>query len=330
MIKMQQVAERAGVSVATVSRVMSGAATVNADHRDRVLQAVADLGYRPNRLARNLRRQTTDTIGVVVSEIENPHFTEMVRVVEEVAAARGFRVLLCNTDERPAKQDESLRILAADRVAGVVLVPTDPTAAEISMLLDAGVPVVAFDRAVADPRADVVVMDNVDGARRATELLLAAGHARVGFVGGLAGMQTGAERLAGYERAMIGHGLPPLVADGGFRIDGGARAATELIDGDGSVTALVVANNLMTIGVLRALRGRGRRIPDDVALVAIDDPAWAELIDPPLTTLAQPVRRMAETAADVLFDRIAGARTLATRVVFQGELRLRRSSGPAS
>lgn len=329
MVQIKQVAERAGVSSATVSRVLSGSSPVTPENRDRVLRAVADLGYRPNRLARNLRRRTTETIGVVVSDIENPHFTSMVREVEDAVYRRGFRVLLCNTDERASKQRDYLEVLIAERVIGVILVPTDPAGPEIGHLLDTGIPLVAFDRAVADPRADAVVIDNVETGRRATEHLLQAGHQRVGFVGGLATMQTGAERQAGYEAALEARGLSPCSVDGAFRIDRAEQATAALLADGEAITALVVANNLMTIGALRAVRARRLRVPEDLALVAIDDPPWAELVDPPLTAMAQPVRRMAETAVALLFERIGGARGQTKHVVLDSELRVRRSCAAA-
>jgi DNA-binding LacI/PurR family transcriptional regulator len=329
MAKLKEVAARAGVSPATVSRVLSGAPSVSPTYRERVLQAATELDYRPNRLASNLRRQKTETIGVVVSDIENPHFTEMVRAVESAAFGRGYRVILCNTDETAEKQQAYLEVLAEEQVAGIILVPSDPAGTEIARLLAGGVPIVAFDRRVADPRADAVIIDNAGGGRRATEYLLESGHERIGFVGGRADIQTGAERLAGYEAAMTERGLRPRSASGAFRIEGGMAATEELLSADGApITALIVANNLMTIGAVRALRARGLRVPEDVGLVAIDDPFWAELVDPPLTTLAQPIQEMAESAVELLFNRIEGdARTQPTCQVFSFALRARGSCG---
>lgn len=321
---MREVALHAGVSPATVSRVLTGAAPVRDAHRERVLAAVAELGYRPNRLARNLRRQRAEMIGVVVSDIENPHFTEMVRAVEDAAYRKGFRVLLCNTDESADKQRAYLEVLAQERPLGVILAPTDPGGAEIGALLDHGIPVVAFDRVVDDPRADAVIANNVDAGRRATEHLMRAGHRRIGFVGGREDVETGAERLQGYREALGGR--EPLVAGGDFRIEGGETATAALLAHE--PTALVIANNLMTIGTLRALRAAEKAVPSGVALVAIDDPFWAELTEPPLTTLAQPVRRMADEAMRLLLGRIGHARRrVPKRAVYEFELRVRRSCG---
>jgi len=266
-------------------------------------------------------------IGVVISDIENPHHAEMVRAFEDAAHERGYRVLLCNTDESSSKQRDYLEVLAAERVLGVVLVPSDPGAREISDVLDLGIPIVAFDRAVVDPRADAVLAGNVAAAREATRHLLEAGHRRIGLVSGPPGFGTGAERLAGYEAAMGSAGLPGVWADGGFRIEGGRRATEELLAAHGDLSAVVVANNLMTIGVLQAVRERTLRVPDDLALVAIDDPFWAALLEPPLTTLAQPVRAMADAAMRLLVERVSGGRTEPRHTLFDFELRVRSSCG---
>lgn len=327
-MRIKDVAERAGVSPATVSRVLNDIASVGPEYRERVLRAIDEMGYRPNRLASNLRRQKAEIIGVVVSDIENPHFTQMVRAVEDAAFRKGYRVLLCNTDEAPQKQKAYLEMLAAERVMGVVISASDPGGEEISGLMDLGIPVIAFDRTVEDPRADVVVVDNAAGTWLATEFLIRAGHERIGFVSGLESIETSTERKVGYERAMREVGLQPRYVSGGYRISDGRRATDELLD-TGDSTAMIVANNLMTIGALEALRERGTRVPEEMALVAVDDPFWAELVEPPLTTLAQPVREMASCAVELLMERLDGRRTRPRRVVFDFQLRVRGSCGTA-
>jgi DNA-binding LacI/PurR family transcriptional regulator len=324
---MREVARLAHVSTATVSRVLNGSLTVREEHRRRVLEAVAQVDYRPNRLARNLRRQKAEMIGVVVSDIENPHFSEAVRVVEDAAYKAGYRVLLCNTDETPDKQRAYLEMLADERVIAAIVSPADAACSGVEALFALDTPVVAFDREIRDSRADAVVCDNVEGVRRATEHLLWLGHERIAFVGGRLDVETGAERLEGYTAAMRSAGLIPFAVSGGFRADGAEEAVEKLLGTSPRPTALVVANNLMSIGSLRAVRQAGLSVPDDLALVAVDDPAWAELIDPPLTTLAQPVRAMASTAMALARERIEGRRSEARRVVLQLELRVRASCG---
>jgi LacI family transcriptional regulator len=327
MVKIKDVAQHAGVSSATVSRVLNGDERVASPARERVLASVRELGYRPNRLARNLRRQQTETIGVVVSEIENPHFTQAVRVIEDAAFRQGYRVILCNTDETPAKQRAYLEMLAAERVRGVILAPADAADPMISQLLALGVPIVAFDRGVDDPMADAVIADNHYGSRRAVRHLRDVGRRHIAFIGGRPEIQTGRERLAGYVAAMEELQLEPRWVEGAFRVEGAYAATRRLLADDPEVDGLVIANNLMTIGALKALRQSGRRVGDDIGLVAFDDPVWAEFVDPPITVLVQPVRRMAAQAVDLLFERIAGMRTQPRTVIFTFELRVRASCG---
>jgi DNA-binding LacI/PurR family transcriptional regulator len=324
-----EVARRASVSPSTVSRVLNGDTRVGEAYRRRVMRAVEELDYRPNRLARNLRKQRSASIGVVVSDIENPHFTEMVRAVEDHAYREGHTVLVCNTDETPDKQRVYLDVMLDERVLGVIISPSDPAGAEIGTLLDAGIPVIAFDREVADPRADAVVADNVGATRTAVELLLAQGRRDLVLVVGGRDVETGAERLDGFTLAMRAAGLEPRSVDGEFRIDRAYTAVRELLAGPDRPQGLVVANNLMTLGALRAIREAGVRVPDEMALVAIDDPPWAPFVEPPLTTLAQPVRKMAADAMELLLQRVAGTRAEPRRILHPFELRLRASAGPA-
>jgi DNA-binding LacI/PurR family transcriptional regulator len=326
-VKLSEVALHASVSPATVSRVLNGDPRVGAKYRERVLRSVAELEYRPNQLARSLRRQRSGTIGVVVPDIENPHFGEMVRAVEDQAYERGYRVLVCNTDETPEKQRTYLETMIDERVLGVIISPSDPDGAEIGSLLDLAIPVVAFDREVSDPRADAVLADNVKATRVAVRLLLDEGHAEIAFVGGRVNVETGAERLAGYEIGMRAAGLRSRAIDGDFRLEKAEAAVAALLREDRPPTALVVANNQMTLGALRAVRAAGIGVPAGIAIVAIDDPAWAALVDPPLTTFAQPVRHMAADAMELLLQRVTGVRDAPRRIVHPFELRRRASTG---
>jgi len=264
---------------------------------------------------------------MVVPDIENPHFSEVVRVVEDAAYKAGYRMILCNTDETPEKQRTYLEMLADERVIAAIISPADAMCTGVDALFAVGTPVVAFDREIEDPRVDSVVADNVEGVRRAAEHLLWLGHQRIAFVGGRLDVETGAERLEGYTAAMRSAGLIPFVVNGGFRVDAAHQAVQDLLAARPRPTALIVANNLMSLGALRAIRGANLRVPEDLAIVAVDDPVWAELVDPPLTTLAQPVRAMADMAMALALERVTGGRTETRRIVLPMELRLRDSSG---
>lgn len=325
---LRDVAALARVSPATASRSLNGDPTVRPDRRGRVAEAAAQLGYRPNALARNLRRQRTSAIGVIVTAIDNSHFSEMVRHIEDEAYRVGYRVLVCNTNEDARKQAEYLRVLADERVGGVIISPADPAGAEIGEILDAGIPVVAIDRAVADLRADAVVGDNSASVREGTRALIDLGHRRIACVSGWRTVGPSAERQAGYTSAMEAAGLQAVTRETNSQIDGGRDAALELLSGADRPTAVIAANNLMALGVLAAAREVGLRVPDDVAVIGVDDPFWAPFLEPSLTTIAQPVRAMAASAMQLLTDRTRRARSDARRVVLPFELRWRASTGP--
>ena len=326
-VGIRDVASRAGVSPATASRALNGSVTVSDELRSRVLDAASALGYRPNNLARSLRRQRTETIGVIVSDIANPHHSDAVRVMEDAASRAGWRLVLCNSDERVDKQRAYLGLLADERVGAVILSAADAAGSGTDALLSLGIPVVAFDRVIDDPRVDAVTCDNEAGVRALTDHLIGLGHRRIGFVGGRSHVATGSARLLGYRSAIHAAGLRAMVEQGDFRADHAEAAAQRLLARASRPTAIVVANNTMAVGTLRAVRGAGHRIPEDIALVTVDDPIWAELVDPPLTALAQPVRQMAEAAVRLVLERVAGARRDVVRLVLPMELRVRRSSG---
>ena len=273
-VRIKDVAERAQVSVATVSRVLNGDPKVDPELGRRVRAAVGELGYRPNRLARNLRRQHMEALGIVVPDIENPHFAEVVRVIEVVALTAGYRVLVCNTDEDGARQKAYLSMLADERVSGIILSPSDPDGS-IGELGELGIPVVTIDRAL---------------KRAATDL---------------------------------------IVADGGFRRDAARTAVRDLLGRPDPPSALVVANNLMALGALQAIRDCGLRVPGDISVIAVDNPDWAELLDPPLTVLAQPIRPMATQAAELLIRRATGEEFEPVHQVYPLELIIRGSCGTA-
>jgi LacI family transcriptional regulator len=324
---LRDVAARAGVSAATVSRTLNGDDRVDPALQQRVHVAVEELGYRRNMLARNLRRQRLDAIGVVVSDIENPHFSGIVKVIEEEGFRLGYRVVVCGTNESASKQSAYLRMLADERVAGIIISPSDPGGIEVTELLDAGVPIVAIDREVSDPRADVVIADNVRGVVEATQLLVDAGHTQIAYIGGRRGVETSTERLAGYQQVMRRAGLRSSTAVGDFQIAGGHAAMTRLLGAPDRPTAVVVANNLMTLGAIRAAHDLQVAIPDELALVGIDDPYWAEFVNPPITSVAQPITTMARAAISILLSRLDGDDSPPIRSVHSMGLVVRVSSG---
>ncbi|GAB2959229.1 LacI family transcriptional regulator [Amycolatopsis acidiphila] len=323
MATISDVARRAGVSTATVSRALNGKSTVDPVLVARVRAAADELGYHPNGLARNLRRQETAVLALIISDVENPFFTAIARGVEDTAQTAGYSVVLCNSDENPEKEQRYIDVALQERVAGVVLSPTD-VSSSVERLRQRGTPVVAVDRPLVE--CDQVLVDSRLAAREATEHLISSGYTRIGCVTGPAGVRTADDRLAGYRDALDAAGRGPrLERRAEYRASGG-RQATEDLLGD-APDALLVANSAMAIGVLEALGEAGLRLGRDVGVVAFDDVPWATLIDPPLTVVAQPAREIGAEAARLLLARIGEpatppvATTLAAHLIERGSTR---------
>jgi DNA-binding LacI/PurR family transcriptional regulator len=330
MATMKEVAKLAGVSVATVSRVLNNNPDVSPELRSRVLQAVEKLNYKRNRVARSLRAKTSLIIGLLISDIQNPFFTSVVRGVEDVAYAHGYTLLLCNSDEDSAKERLYIDIMLAERVAGVIISPVAEVDNYSSVLLQAGVPIVAMDRRMRDLEVDTVVVNNVEGVYQAVGYLIEQGHRRIGFIGGPTRTTTGRERQEGYQRALTEHGIEldqGLIQIGDFKQDSGYQMACKLLEMDDPPTAIFAANNLMTLGALNAIHQKGLNIPRDVAIVGFDDMPWAPSLAPPLTAVAQPTYELGCTAADFLLSRIADPERPVEQICLRTTLVIRESSG---
>ncbi|MEV0582586.1 LacI family DNA-binding transcriptional regulator [Nonomuraea sp. NPDC050310] len=319
------VARRAEVSAATVSRVLNGNPNVDPDMVARVLKAIRELGYRPNAVARNLRRSRTTLWAVIVSDVGNPFFTTLVRGVEDVAQQAGFSVVLCNTDENPAKEETYVAAALSQQMAGVIISTSGSTKAAKS-LAGSPTPVVAIDRELAGAGVDMVVVDNAGGAEAATRHLAAAGFARIACITGPAGVSTAEQRLAGYLAGVKATGREPMVLRSTFREQGGFDAMSALLDAPDRPDAVFVANNLMAVGAMRCLVRRRIAVPEEMGLVGFDELPWADLIRPSLTTVGQPAYELGRTAARLLADRIQSPASEPARIVLPTQLNVRQSS----
>lgn len=327
----KDVADYAGVSRATVSRVLNNHPYVTEDVRARVEDAMRHLGYHPNRAARRLRAQSSDVLGLIVPDIQNPLFQSIVRGVEDAAYDCGMNVILCNTDDNPDKQEAYLRVMQAEQSAGLIVVPTHPGDGRVlAPVREAGIPIVFLDREVDDFEADTVRVDNVRGAYLAVRHLLSLGYKRIAAIAGTQYLTPGYERLRGYYDALNECGLPVderLVKIGNFRIDGGRALAQEFMQSPQPPEALFVSNNLMTLGALRGLHELGIVIPDQVALVGFDDMPWAGDLNPPLTAVAQPGYELGQQAVELLLKRLAQPDAPYRKVIMQPHLVVRGSCG---
>jgi len=322
----QDVARLAAVSTATVSRYLSGE-PVRASARIR--EVIAELGYRPSVVARGLRSGRHDTFGVVVPDVTNPFFAGVVRGIENVAGQRGVRVLLGNSDEDLTREATLVDDLSR-RVDGMILAPATEHDDVPHVLASAGVPVVLLDRAVqVGGRFDSVTVDNIVGAKLAARHLLGLGHRRIATISGPLTSTPGRERHEAFLDELGAGGADlesALVEVADFREAGGRAAASRLLSLTQPPTALFVANNLMTVGALKALRALGVRVPEEVSVLGFDDLDLGALLDPPLTVIDRPTVEQGERAATVLVDRINAGAGPAVHVVLPVQLLVRQST----
>ena len=326
----KEVAAQAGVSIATVSRAFADPDAVSADLRARVQEAADLLQYRPSRAARTLRSGTSRAVGVVIPDLQNPFFTEVVRGVDSVLQMAGYTLLLANADEDADREREILATFRAEGVAGIIFVPINAGKNTYGELLAPPVHTVAVDRLPSHLRVDLVTVNNKEGTRLGVAHLIGRGHREVALLSGPSKHSTAVERERGYEEALRAAGLPlrsEFVYRGDFREGGGYEGVKALMALPRPPSAIFVANNLMTLGALRALHEIGRRIPDDVALVGFDDMPWATSLNPPLTAIAQPAQEIGSSAAELLLDRIARPDRTLRHVILETRLVIRASCG---
>ena len=320
--RIKDVAERAGVSAATVSRVLAGKPHVSAAVRARVLGAAQALHYRPNRIARSLRVQRSRVIGLVVSDIQNPFFNQVVRAVEDAALPHGFAVFLCNTDENSEREALYLELLFDEQVAGVILTPAHAEAEAYRTFLQIGIPLVVIDREVQGLRVDTVVSDNQEASRVAVSQLLGEGHTRIGAILSDLSISTGQQRFAGYRQALKGANImfQPELAVFGKPVEAeGYRLTQALLERPEPPTALFTGSKLLTLGALRYLFEHDLAIPETVALAAFDALEWLPNL-PKILSVTQPAYDIGQQAAELLLSRIRGAETPAERLVLSSSV----------
>jgi len=322
-ISIKDVARIAGVSPATVSRAL-GAGPVSAELRAQVAAAVRESGYRPNLSARRLRSRHAHTIGLIVADISNPFFTAVARAVEDAAYQAGLRVILCNTDENPEKEALYLQLMEEERVTGVIFAPTRATADRLGGT-KLPFPLVLIDRAAQAAGQDAVVLDNFAAAGMLAEHVYAQGYRRVMGLFGNAST-TGIERHAGYMAAMARLGLqaackfiaPSIAA-------AQAEVALWFAAGD-APEAVIASNGLLLLGIVRAMRDAGRRIPEDLAVAGFDNETWTELVGPGLTVIEQPVAEIGHAAMRLLLERLESPAGAVRKIVLGGTCIVRGST----
>jgi LacI family transcriptional regulator len=324
----KDVAERARVSTATVSRVISGSGRVSKRLEQRVRNAILTLDYRPNQVARRLRKRNTQIVGVVISDIQNPFFAALVEGIDSILKQNDYLLLLGSSSENPQREQQHLRTFLSEVVSGIIFATTGEDTDIYSRIQQEGIPLVAVDRKPGDFEVDSVQVANEAAASQAIDHLVAEGHQRIGLIAGPSQLSTAMQRLAGYRCGLQAAGLPidpDLIQGGDFRQPSGYQAMRRLLELPRPPSAVLVSNNLMTLGALQMIHERGLHIPQEIALIGFDDMPWASSLRPALTVIAQPVYEMGVLAAQLLLARIQEPHKRIEQIVLDTELIVRAS-----
>jgi LacI family transcriptional regulator len=321
------VAREADVSIATVSRVLTGKSAVRNERRERVLDAAERLGYRPNALARSLREETTKTLALVLPNIANSFFTTIARVIEQNIREKGYSLILGSADEDPKKEEFYLNVLLEKRVDGIIVSPSQVGSPHLTKLSSMNVPLVLLDRDTEEINAPHVRADGREAIQQLVSYLIELGHEQLAIISGPLTISSGKERLTTFLQSAKDSRVPvpnQYVKIGDFRRRSGLKAMRELLALSKPPTAVFVANNLMTLGALQAIKAVGSKVPEDISLASFDDVAWFEFLDPPLTAIAQPTEELGSAAARMLLEMAEGGKRPKS-LIMQAELLIRNS-----
>ncbi len=323
MPTIRDVAAYARVSASTVSHVLNATRFVEPETEERVRAAIEALGYRPNSVARSLRRRKTSTIGLLIPDISNPFFGDIARAIEDAGFSEGYNVILCNSDLSETKEMAYIEVLLSKQVDGLVLISSGNRSDPLRAILDAGVPVVVADRELGGLPVDQVLVDNEHGGYLAGQYLVHLGHRNIACIAGPEGLTLSTERITGFRRALkeAGIELPDdAVIHGDFRYAGGEAAMHELLRQNDNLTAVFAANDTMAIGAINVLSRAGLRVPDDVSVIGFDNILQSTAIVPSITTIAQPVAELGQSSVSLLLKRIRQPTVPPSRVLLQTRL----------
>jgi LacI family transcriptional regulator len=328
--QIKDVARVAGVSTATVSHVVNNTRAVSAETREKVMRAIESCNYYPNTHARSLASGRSHTLGLLVSDIANPFFPELVKSIEQVAFEKGYDVILSNTDYNDERTLNYVRRFIERKVAGVALMTSELDKGLIDELARCHVPVVFLDIGSAGVCMSNLLVDYGAGIEEAIKHLVGLGHRNIAYVGGPAHLSSAAKRLEAFRRSMacqLPEVMSPLIYESDFRLEGGRRAARQMLGSSELPTAIVVANDMMALGVMQECRERGLRVPDDLSIVGFDDIAFAALSNPPLTTVRLPRAELGRKAVEALLATIGDSDRQGVEINIATYLVLRDSTG---
>lgn len=327
---LKRVAEKAGVSIATVSRVINRSPNVNPETRIKIEKIIKELKYSPNRVAKRLRNrsQSGNLLGVLIPDIQNPFYVEVLRGIEDVAYKKNYALIVCNFSQDETKEKLYLDLLQSESVDGLIAAPTHDHDQKVINLVRTGLPIVCVDRGLVDVDVDVVLVENRRGAYQAVDYLAKKGYRRIAYISGIPRLPSSREREMGYRDALEANKLPvlaELIRYGDSRHESGVKLCADLLEMPEPPDAIFTGNNLITLGALETIHKKGLKIPDDVAILGFDDMYWSISLNPPLTAVKQPAYEIGKCAAEQLITRINNPDRPTSSMILKTELMIRNS-----
>ncbi|QGU94652.1 substrate-binding domain-containing protein [Clostridium bovifaecis] len=332
-VTIKDIAEKAQVSLATVSRVLNNSGFVKEEKRELVLKTIKELNYVPNSVARSLSTSQSNTIGVVIPDVNNPFFGEVIKGIATVADEEDFNIILCDTDENIDKEFKALEMLKKQRVRGIIITPTSDKNEFNSEYLEAleslGIPIVLIDRDVKYSNFDGVFLDSLNGAFEATDALIKEGHKKIAIIAGPQTSKPGRDRLRGYRKAMIMNKLDideKYIFYGDFKLESGYKITKEILKMEDRPTAIFVCNNMMNLGCIKALFEQNINIPGDIALIGFDEIEMLNVLNFKISVVSRPTTEMGRVAMNMLIDRLKDEESTHTkRITLSPKLTLKGS-----
>ncbi len=329
-ISLKKVAEKAGVSIATVSRVINNSPNVNPETRIKIEKIIKDLKYTPNRVAKRLRNRSSSgsLLGVLIPDIQNPFYVEVLRGIEDVAYKNKYALIMCNFAQDENKEKLYLDILQSESIDGLIAAPTHEHDQKVTNLVKAGLPIVCVDRGLVDVDVDVVLVENRKGAFTAVDYLAKKGYKRIAYISGIPKLPSSRDRELGFRDALEANKLSvftELIKYGDSRHDSGVRLCAELLELPNPPDAIFAGNNLITLGALETIHKKGLKIPGEVAIIGFDDMYWSISLNPPLTAVRQPAYEIGKCAAEQLISRINNPGRPTSSMILKTELMIRNS-----
>lgn len=328
-ITIYDVAEKAGVSIATVSKVINDTGRISEKTRKKVQKIMEDLEYQPSAVASALSGKSTFTIGLTLPDLANPYFAEIARAIEDHGREYGFNVFMCSTDNDARKEEEYYQLFMKKRVDGIIMVSRDKHDTMINKIINEKVPLVMIAREVLSAPVTSVMVDDYYGGFLAGSHLLQQGHTAIAVIAENLNEMGSKERLRGCTDAMKEAGLEfnaELSIEGGYTLEGGKRAMQQLLERESRPTAVFACNDILAVGAMQAVYEGGLKVPTDISIVGYDNTIMAAIVHPPLTTIAQPMQEIGERSVALLVQQIQSKENVRQRVVLMPDLVVRSST----